>query len=318
MHHIVAFAGGVGGAKLTHGLALARPDDHLSVVVNTADDFSLYGLHISPDIDTVLYTLAGLANRETGWGIAGDTSVTLEMLQRYGQDTWFWLGDKDFATHILRTEALRHGSTLTTAISGLVTALGVDAAILPMCDEPVATLIETPDGVLEFQDYFVRRHHADTVMGVRFDGIEAATLSPEVSAALTDGDVMVLCPSNPIVSIGPILSVPGLRDRLRKSATPIVAISPIVAGQALKGPADQMLASMGHEVSALTIATLYRDFLSGIVIDEQDAALADRISALGIAVRVAQTVMRSDDDRRHLAEETLAFGASLTERSGRP
>ncbi|CAN5766725.1 MAG: 2-phospho-L-lactate transferase [Chloroflexota bacterium] len=315
MNHIVAFAGGVGGAKLAHGLALACPEDRLSVVVNTADDFSLYGLHISPDIDTVTYTLAGLANSDTGWGLAGDTFVTLEMLRRYGQDTWFWLGDKDFATHILRTEALRRGSTLTAAIRDLATALGVDAQILPMCNEPVATLIETPEGVLEFQDYFVRRQHVDEVTGVRFDGIDTATLSPEVSAAMTDSDVMVICPSNPIVSIGPILSVPGLRNRLRESEVPIVAVSPIVGGQALKGPADRMLASMGHEVSALTIAMLYRDFLSGIVIDEQDAALVDRIATLDVAVHVTQTVMRSDDDRRRLAADTLAFAATLTKRS---
>jgi LPPG:FO 2-phospho-L-lactate transferase len=184
-----------------------------------------------------------------------------------------------------------------------------------MCNEPVATLIETPEGVLEFQDYFVRRQHVDEVTGVRFDGIDTATLSPEVSAAMTDSDVMVICPSNPIVSIGPILSVPGLRNRLRESEVPIVAVSPIVGGQALKGPADRMLASMGHEVSALTIAMLYRDFLSGIVIDEQDAALVDRIATLDVAVHVTQTVMRSDDDRRRLAADTLAFAATLTKRS---
>jgi LPPG:FO 2-phospho-L-lactate transferase len=181
----------------------------------------------------------------------------------------------------------------------------------------VATLIETSDGVLEFQDYFVRRHHADTVTGVRLDGIEAATLSPEVSAALAGSDAIVICPSNPIVSIGPILSVPGLRDRLQNSSVPIVAVSPIVGGQALKGPADRMLGSMGHEVSAFGIAMLYRDVLSGIVIDNRDAMLAERIAALGIAVHVAQTVMRSDDDRRHLAEHTLTFAESLTEKSVR-
>jgi LPPG:FO 2-phospho-L-lactate transferase len=308
---VVALAGGVGGAKLAHGIALARPDEHLSVVVNTADDFTLFGLHISPDLDTVMYTLAGLANPETGWGIAGDSFVTLDMIKGYARDTWFWLGDKDFATHILRTERLRSGATLTDVTVELAEALGISAQLLPMCDEPVATLVETPDGLLEFQDYFVRRQHADDVLSVQFEGIGATTIPARVSDAFEDADVMVLCPSNPIVSTGPILAIPGLRDRLRRLKIPVVAVSPIIGGQALKGPADQMLATLGHEVSAAGVAGLYKDFLTGMVIDSQDAALAERITDLGIAVHVTDTIMRTEDDRRVLAEETLVFAESL-------
>lgn len=308
---VVALAGGVGGAKLAHGIALARPGEHQSVVVNTADDFTLFGLHISPDLDTVMYTLAGLANPETGWGIAGDSFVTLDMIKGYGRDTWFWLGDKDFATHILRTERLRSGATLTDVTVELAAALGITSHLLPMCDEPVATLVETPDGLLEFQDYFVRRQHADDVLNVQFEGIGATTIPSRVSDALDSAGILVLCPSNPIVSTGPILAIPGLRDRLRRLTIPIVAVSPIIGGQALKGPADRMLATLGHEVSAAGVAELYKDFLTGMVIDTQDADLAERITDLGIAIHVTDTIMRTEDDRRVLAEETLVFAESL-------
>lgn len=312
---IVALAGGVGGAKLAHGLALARPEAALTVVVNTADDFSLFGLHISPDLDTVMYTLGGIANPATGWGIAGDTAAALEMIGRYGRETWFWLGDRDLATHILRTERLRAGDSLTAVTAELAGALGIRAAILPMCDEPVATIVETPDGDLAFQDYFVRRRQADEVRGVRFEGIDAATVPPGVADALRDATVVVLCPSNPIVSIGPILAVPGFRDLLRGVSVPVVAVSPIVGGAALKGPADRMLASLGHEVSAAGVAALYRDFLDGIVIDQVDAGLAGRIEEMGIAVHVTDTVMRDEEHRRTLADETLAFAARLESRA---
>lgn len=308
---IVALAGGVGGAKLSDGLTMARAGRPLSVIVNTADDFSLYGLHISPDLDTVMYTLAGIANPETGWGIQGDTFATLEMIARYGPDPWFRLGDKDFATHILRTEGLRQERTLTEVTAELARGLGVEAAILPMCDQPVATMVETASGTLEFQDYFVRRHQSDEVLGVRFRGIEEARLPEPVVQAVDGAAVVVLCPSNPIVSIGPILAVPGLREHLDRAKTPVVAVSPIVAGQALKGPADRMLTSLGHESSAAGVAAYYRGLIDGIVIDEQDAGLASRIEALGIAVEVAQTVMRTPEDRRALAERVLAFGERL-------
>ncbi len=283
----------------------------LSAIVNTADDFSLFGLHISPDIDTVMYTLAGIANDETGWGIANETFATLEMMGRYQRDTWFWLGDKDFATHILRTERLRSGATLTSVTAELAGALGVKAAILPMCDEPVMTLVDTPDGTLQFQDYFVRRQHQDTVLSIRLDGIAAAKMSTAVEFALAAVDMVILGPSNPIVSIGPILSVPGLRDHLRTLGRPVVAISPIVGGKALKGPADRMMESLGYEVSAFGVADLYRDLLTGMVIDERDAGLAHRITGLGIPTLVTDTVMRSPEDRHRLAETVIAFARDL-------
>ena len=314
---IVALSGGVGGAKFVHGVTTARPGCQLSVIVNTADDFSMFGLHISPDVDTVMYTLAGLASADTGWGIAGDSFTALEMFGHYQRDTWFWLGDKDLATHILRTERLRSGATLTSVTAELAAALGVDAEILPMCDELVMTLIDTPSGTIPFQDYFVRRRHQDPVQGIRFNGITRARMSTAVELALADTEMVVLCPSNPIVSIGPILGVPGLRERLRTLGRPVVAVSPLVGGQALKGPADRMMKSLGYEVSAFGVADLYRDFLTGMVIDEQDAALAGRIEDLGIPVLVTDTVMCSQEDRRQLAEAVISFAQTSGSRNSR-
>ncbi|MDP9372814.1 MAG: 2-phospho-L-lactate transferase [Chloroflexota bacterium] len=304
---IVALAGGVGGAKLAQGLYRALPPDRLAVIGNTADDFEHFGLRISPDLDTVLYTLAGIANPETGWGIAGDSFRTLEQLGRYGAERWFLIGDLDFATHIRRTELLRAGRSLTEVTAELARGLGLRAALLPMCDESVATIVETPDGPLAFQDYFVRRRHQDPVSAVRFAGIERATLPAGVAAALREAEVIVLCPSNPIVSLGPILAVPGLGEALRAARAPKVAVSPIVGGRALKGPADRMLAGLGHDVSPAGVATLYRDFLDGLVLDEADAALAPRVEALGPRALVTRTVMGDADDRRRLADEVLAF-----------
>ncbi len=248
---VVALAVGVGGAKLAHGFQLALDDpSNLTIIGNTADDFELYGLHISPDLDTVLYTLAGIANPATGWGIAGDSFATLEMVGRYTGEPWFQLGDRDFATHIVRTERLRLGESLTSVTAALARALGVRASIVPMSDDPVATMIDTPDGRLDFQQYFVAHRHADEVTGVHFAGIETARPSPTVLDALAAAGAIVFCPSNPIVSIGPILAVPGMQAALAGSTAPKVAVSPIVGGEALKGPAAQMLAGLGHEVSA--------------------------------------------------------------------
>ena len=308
---ILALAGGVGGAKLAFGLAHVLPPDELTVAVNTADDFEHLGLSICPDLDTVMYTLAGLANPETGWGIQGDSFATLEMLERYGAESWFRLGDRDFATHIQRTLRLRQGQPLSAVTAELAGALGVRAALLPMCDEPVATLVETPAGVLDFQDYFVRRHQQDDVLGITLRGIELARPLSQVLDAVDAAEAIVLCPSNPIVSIGPILALPGLRARLKAAPAPVVAVSPIIGGQALKGPADRMLATLGHEVSAAGVAALYNGLVDGMVIDEQDAALAGRIEALGMAVEVAQTIMRDAADRRGLAERTLSFAERL-------
>ena len=310
--NVVAIAGGVGGAKLAHGLYRALPPDSLSIVGNTADDLTRYGLHISPDLDTVMYTLAGLANTVTGWGVTGDTFTALDMLARYDSDaTWFQLGDADFATHIWRTNHLHAGNTLTEVSAAMLQALGVRARLLPMCDERLATLVETPEGWLEFQDYFVRRRHALPVSGVRFEGIAEARVTAAVTDALSAADVIVFCPSNPLVSIGPILAVPGLRDALTASKAIKIGVSPIVGGKALKGPADQMLAGQGVEVSAYGVATGYVGLLDGFVVDEADADDAERIRALGIAAQVTNTVMQSDADRETLAGAVLAFASAL-------
>ena len=312
---IVALAGGVGGAKLAHGLQLALDDPtQLTIIVNTADDFDLYGLRICPDLDTVMYTLSGLANPATGWGIRDDTHATLEMIGRYTGQSWFTLGDRDFATHIIRTERLRQGDLLSEITHDLSAALGIPARLVPMTDDRVATLIETPDGVLDFQEYFVAHRHQDHVTGVRFDGITTATPAAGELAALAQADAIIICPSNPIVSVGPILGVPGMRAALANSPAPVVAVSPIVGGQALKGPAAQMLASLGHEVSSLGVARLYGDTIEGLVIDRADEALASDIEALGLRVLVTGTIMTSDADREQLARETLDFAMSTTRR----
>ena len=309
---MVALAGGVGGAKLAHGLYRALPAAALTVLVNTADDFTLHGLRICPDLDTVLYTLAGLANPATGWGVAGDTFAALDMLRRYGAgDTWFQLGDRDFATHILRTQRLAEGRPLSAVIGEMAAALGVSATLLPMSDTPVATLVRTDAGDLSFQDYFVRRHHSDQVRCLAFTGVEAARAPAALGAALAGAEAIIFCPSNPLVSIGPILAVPGVRDLLRDSPAPRVAVSPIVGGKALRGPADQMLATLGHEVSALGVARLYAGLIDGMIIDSLDAGLAPPIAALGLQVEVTNTIMQDDSDRQALAETALAFAARL-------
>lgn len=308
---IVGLAGGVGGAKLLQGLSLALPDGELTAIVNTADDFDLFGLRICPDLDTVLYTLAGLANPATGWGIAGDTRVTLDAIARLGRDPWFVLGDQDLATHILRTERLRNGVPLSTIIAEFASALGVRTTILPMTDDPVATTVTTPLGRLEFQEYFVHRHQEDDVLGVDFAGALQARPADGILETIAEAELIVICPSNPIVSIGPILAVSGIQDALKASSAPIVAVSPIVGGKALKGPADKMLATLGHDVSAKGVAAIYDGLIDGIVIDQQDAELAKSISTLGQRVLVAQTIMGDADDRRRLAAEVLEFGRSF-------
>jgi LPPG:FO 2-phospho-L-lactate transferase len=308
---IVALAGGVGGAKMAQGLQAALPPGDLTVVVNTADDFELYGLYISPDLDTVMYTLAGIADPVNGWGVAGDTRNTLDAIARYGEEPWFLLEDQDFATHILRTARLRAGTPLSVVTTQLSGALAIQSRIVPMTDDRVATLVETPAGTLEFQDYFVGRRQSDDVLGVTFAGIERATAHPDALAAILEADAVVIAPSNPIVSVAPILATPGLREVLADTPAPIVAISPIVGGHALKGPAAQMLATLGHEVSSLGVARLYADLIDGLVIDEVDRDLGPGIELLDPRVLVTATVMGDEADRRRLAIEVLDFAASL-------
>jgi LPPG:FO 2-phospho-L-lactate transferase len=308
---VCALAGGVGGAKLSAGLQEALAPGDLSVVVNTADDFDPWGLRVCPDLDTVMYTLAGVANPETGWGLAGESFAFLEALAGYGEDTWFKLGDRDLATHVLRTQKLRQGETLTGATESLARALGVPGPILPMCDEKVSTMLKTPAGLLEFQEYFVRRRQRDEVLGVDLVGIENARPTGAVLEAVSGADVIVFCPSNPVVSLGPILSVPGMRDALAAATAPKVAVSPIVGGKALKGPADRMLRSLGHEVSSAGVAALYEGLLDGMVVDRADEGQRGDIEALGMRVLSTDAVMHDPPDRARLAREVLEFGAGL-------
>ena len=311
---VCALAGGVGGAKLAAGLQDVLPAGDLAVVVNTADDFDLWGLRICPDLDTVMYTLAGISNPETGWGLAGESVDTLNMLESLGEEIWFKLGDKDLATHILRTSRLRSGETLTGVTAGLSGALGVGSNILPMSDDPVSTVLETPDGRLEFQEYFVRRGQRDEVLGVELRGIEAAGPTQEVLSAISGADAIIFCPSNPVVSVGPILAVPGIREALDSSSAPKVAVSPIVGGRALKGPADRMLASLGHEVSATGVARMYAGLVDGMVVDRIDEDEQAGIEAVGMRTLVTESVMRDAGDRARLASETLEFGAGMVVR----
>ncbi len=311
---VLALAGGVGGAKLAAGLeaTLARsgnPGD-LSVIVNTADDFDLWGLRVCPDLDTVMYTLAGLANPETGWGVADESFAALDMISAYGEDAWFKLGDRDLATHILRTQRLRAGERLTEVTAGLAGALGVSSALLPMSNEPVSTVLETSAGLLEFQEYFVRRGQRDEVSRVELRGIEGARVPVEVQEGVASAEAIVLCPSNPVVSIAPILAVPGMWKLLAASPAPKVAVSPIVGGRALKGPADKMLQSLGYEVSATGVARMYEGLIDGFVVDRADGE-EDRISSLGMRVLATEAVMRDEADRERLGREVLEFCSEL-------
>ncbi len=300
---MTVLAGGVGGARLAQGFALAGVP--LDVVVNVGDDTVLHGLNISPDLDTVMYTLAGLADEERGWGLRGESYATLTQLTALGEDTWFTLGDKDLATHVARTARLRAGAPLSAVTAQLAAALGVAARILPVTDDPVATLLDTPSGRLAFQEYFVRRRHADAVLGLTYDGIDDARPAPGVLDAVTGADVVVVAPSNPFLSVFPVLGVPGVRRALETTTARRLAVSPIVGGRAIKGPAAQILETLGHEVSALGVARLYAGLVDVMVIDDVDAALAPAIEALGLDVLVTDTIMGGADGRERLARALL-------------
>ena len=303
---ILALAGGVGGAKLALGLAGVLPAEALTVAVNTADDFEHLGLTVCPDLDTVMYTLAGVANPETGWGRRDESWTVMEALGQLGGETWFRLGDKDFATHIERTRRLGAGESLSSVTRDLSTRLGVRPAMVPMSDDPVRTMVTTDRGELAFQDWFVRLRCAPVVKSVRFAGAETAR--PHASLAdLGDVRAVVVCPSNPFVSVAPILAVPGVPAALAGTKAPKVAVTPIVGGQAIKGPAAKMLAELGHDVSALGVARYYKDWVDGFVLDAEDAGLTRDIETLGLRVRVADTMMRNDSDKRRLARQVLEF-----------
>ncbi|MFQ5613742.1 MAG: 2-phospho-L-lactate transferase [Anaerolineae bacterium] len=306
--NIVALAGGVGGAKLAHGLAQIHPPEKLTVVVNTADDFEHLGLHISPDLDTVMYTLAGLANPETGWGQVDETWQVMEALGRLGGPTWFNLGDRDLATHLLRSHWLREGYPLSWVTGQLCRRFGVKPTLLPMSDDPVRTRLQTDQGPLEFQDYFVRRRWQPVVQAIEFEGSQTAQPLRQVVDAIRWADLIVFCPSNPLVSIDPILAVPGLRRLIAASRAAKVAVSPIVGGRALKGPAAKMMAELGLPVSPVGVARHLRELLTAFVLDEQDAG--DKLTIaydLGLRALVTDTVMKDDRDRARLAGEVVEF-----------
>jgi LPPG:FO 2-phospho-L-lactate transferase len=304
---IVALAGGVGAAKLLRGLVDVIPPDTLTIISNTGDDIDLYGLHISPDIDIVAYTLSGLVDEERGWGLRGDTFECLAMLRRYGEATWFNLGDRDLGTHILRTQRRRMGQSLTDITTAFCQALGLGVRILPMCDQLVPSLIRTPAGLFHFQEYLVQRGGQEEVLEVIYQGVEHARPAPGVCAALAQAEAIFICPSNPVISIGTILAVPGMRQAIQASTAPVVAVSPIVQGATLKGPADTMLRGLGFEVSAYGVAQYYHGLLHGIVIDALDATLQPRLEHLGLHVEVTNTIMRTLADKQALAQTMLTL-----------
>ncbi len=302
---ITALAGGVGAARFLTGLTQLIKEEDLIVIANTGDDIDLFGLHISPDIDIVAYTLAGIVDEEKGWGIKGDTFQCLSMLKKHGADTWFNLGDRDLATHIYRTDLLRQGLSLSQVTEAVCQTLGLKLKILPMSNDKFETRITTPEGSLHFEEYFVKTQFREEVLSVDFVGAASAKPSPGVLDAIMSSEAVVVCPSNPIVSIDTILSVEGVRDALKRTDARVVAVSPIVAGAAIKGPADKMLRGLGLEVSAFGVAKLYSDFLDAIVIDTRDAAEKDRIEKLGLSVTVTNTMMKTLGDKISLAKATL-------------
>ena len=313
MTRVALLTGGTGGAKLAHGFHQVLPAGDLFAIVNVADDLELFGLHVSPDLDSVMYTLAGLVDPVRGWGVVGDTDRALTMLDRYGEETWFWIGDADLGTLVRRTAQLRRGATLTQVAGDMATALGIGSRILPATDDRFRTRVLTDDGDLEFQRYFVERGQRDEVRGVAFEGAGEARPTEAVLAALRDAELVVIGPSNPIVSIGPILAIPGLREAVAAAPGARLAVSPIVAGRALKGPTDRMLASLGHEVSAVGVAGLYAGLVDRFVLDEADASLVPAIEALGMTALVTATVMQTDADRAALARALLEAAARQSE-----
>jgi LPPG:FO 2-phospho-L-lactate transferase len=304
---ITALAGGVGASKLLLGLHDVMDPHDLTVIVNTGDDITLHGLKISPDLDIVTYTLAGIVDDTKGWGYRGETFHALERLAVLGRINWFNLGDRDLATHIHRSAMLAEGKSLSDAAEAIRLALGVKTRILPMCDEPMPTMIDSAEGELHFQEYLVKRRAEPVVRGIRFDGADKARPARGVLEAIRDADRILICPSNPLISIGPILAVPGIRETLRARKESVVAVCPIVGGKSLKGPSDKMLAELGYEPSAFGVAKLYADFSGTFVIDPADKAQADRIRKQGMKVEVIPTVMSTRAQKRELARSLLAL-----------
>lgn len=309
---VTVLAGGVGGARFLQGLIGVIDPAAITIVGNVGDDLEPYGLHVSPDLDTVLYTLTGRIDAEKGWGVRGDTARALEQARALGTEAWFWLGDLDLGLHLARTELLRQGLPLSAATARLARAMGLGAVLLPATDDRLRTMVTIPEGEVDFQTYYVRRGHADRVLGIRFDGADAAAPAPGVLEAIAAADVVVIAPSNPFISIEPILAVPGIRAAVAARRERVVAVSPIVGGRALRGPAAGMLESLGHEISAVGVAEVYRSLASTLVIDDEDAPSAERVERLGLRARVTATVMANLDASRALAAQTLAAGGLRT------
>ena len=309
---ITVLAGGVGAARLLRGILAVHPAEDVTAVVNTADDVELHGLHVSPDLDTVTYTLAGAINPETGWGLVDETWQAMDTLRRYGGITWFNLGDRDLGTHLYRTQRLTEGAPLSEVTAEIVRGWELGLSVLPVTDDRLRTMVtidEQGDGdVVEigFQEYFVQRHHDVEVRSVRFDGADAALPGPGVLDALAAAERVVIAPSNPIVSIGPLLAVPGLREAVEARRADTVAVSPIIAGAALKGPADRLLRELGHESSVVGVARLYRELAATLVVDEADADLAPAVEAEGLRCVVAPTIMSGPDEAAALGRTVLA------------
>ena len=304
---ITALAGGVGGSKLLLGLYRVMDPADLTIIVNTGDDIVMHGLHVSPDPDIIMYTLAGVVNEETGWGIQGETFRVAEGLAQYGRPVWFKLGDRDLATHIHRSALLREGSTLSQAIETIRTALGVRARILPMSDDRAPTMLVTEEGRMHLQAYLVRRRCEPKLKAVMLDSAERARPAPGVIEAVADADGIIISPSNPLISIAPILAVPGVREALHRRRADVAAVCPLVGGKSLKGPSDKMMAELGQDVSAVGVASLYSDICATFVIDHEDEAASAAIELLGIRPVVRPTVMKSVEDKERLARQVLAL-----------
>ncbi|GAC1404477.1 MAG: 2-phospho-L-lactate transferase [Chloroflexota bacterium] len=308
---IVALCGGVGGSKLVVGLDRTVPPGELSVIVNTADDLEFCGLHVSPDLDTVMYTLAGMAG-PMGWGIAGDTFHSLEMLERFGVPGWFRVGDRDLATDIYRSAAMREGRSLTEVTRHLCERLRISSHILPMTDSRVATRLVSGADWIDFQEYFVHRRHKDPIQSVKYDGVDTSTITSDVLSAFEDAEAIIIVNSNPVLSILPMLAVPGINDMVSTASVPRVAVSPIVGSNAVSGPAGDLMHLVQQPASVLGVAGAYLGIIDGIVIDLQDAGQIPRIEALGLRVLCTDTIMRDEDDRNRLARETLSFARELS------
>jgi len=302
---IVVFTGGTGGSKLVQGLGQVVKPEELTIIVNTGDDLEWWGLHVSPDIDSVLYGLADLLSRDRGWGVEDDSFRCLERMQQLGQPSWFSLGDLDLATHLTRTAMLRAGKTLSEATAELAAKFGIRVRVLPMSDDPVSTMLDTSKGTLTFQEYFVRERHQVEVRAVRFAGVEQTRPAPGVIESIDSAEAIVFAPSNPVTSIGPILAIPGIRDALRRTAAPVVAVSPVVGGAAVSGPAGELMKMMGWPSTIAGVATIYIDFLDVLVGDRADEADAARMSSRALRVVCTNTIMRSIDDKRELAAFVL-------------